>query len=153
MRAHALTFPTLSVAAHLGAAALAGVAVDAPPLASAANLTAVLCMAWTLASLTPRAADRFGGLGRAAALTVGCPLALLVVGVLFAGAIERGGYAPATQAALFAPWQYLFFALSGWALMKACGANFWKKPLAASAIVAIVPTLLLYALTLAFVSR
>ena len=153
MPVRALTFQTLSAAAHLGLAALAGAVIDAPPLAAVANLTAVLCMAWTLASLTPRAAERFGGLGRAAALTIGCPLALLAVGVLFAGAIERGGYAPATQAALFAPWQYAFFALSCWALTKAGGFNLWKKPVIASAIVAIVPTLLLYALTLAFVSR
>ena len=153
MPARALTFPTLSAAAHLGAAALAGAVIDMPLLANAANLTAVLCMAWTLASLAPRAAERFGGLGRAAALTVGCPLAMLAVGILFAGAIERGGYAPATQAALFAPWQYAFFALSCWALMKAGDSNFWKKPVIASAIVAIVPTLLLYALTLAFMPR
>ena len=151
MRAHdALTFPILAIAAHLGTAALASVALDMPLLANPL-LVAVLCMAWTLASVAPGAAERLGGLGRAMALTVGCPLALLVVDALFAGAIERGGYAPAIQAALFAAWWHLFFALSAWALIKAHDANLWKKPLVASAIVAAVPTLIMYILTLAFV--
>ena len=105
-------------------------------------------MAWTLA---PRAAERLGGLGLALALAVSCPLALLAVGVLYAGAIERGGCAPAAQAAQFALWRHLFFALSVWALIKARDANLWKKPPVASAIVAAVPTLIMYALTLAFV--
>ena len=150
MRAHVLTFPILSTAAHLGIAATASVALDAPLLANPL-LVAVLCMAWTLASVAPRAAERLGGLGRALALTVDCPLALLVVGILFAGALERGGYAPAKQAAMFAAWWHLFFALSVRALIKACDANLWKKPLVASAIVAAVPTLIMYILTLAFV--
>ena len=151
MRAHdALTFPILSVIAHLGMLAIASVALDMPLLANPL-LVAVFCMAWTLASAAPRAAERFGGLGRALALAVGCPLALLVVGALFAGAIERGGYAPAAQAALFALWWHLFFALSVRALIKAYDASLWKKPLIASAIVAAVPTLIMYILTLAFV--
>ena len=150
MRAQALTFPILSVIAHLGTAAMASVAFDAPLIANPL-LVAVLCMAWTLASAAPGAAERLGGLGRALALTVGCPLGLLVVGVLFAGAMERGGYKPAAQAALFAAWWHLFFALSVWALIKAYDANLWKKPLIASAIVAAVPTLIMYILTLAFV--
>ena len=151
MRAYdALTFPILSVIAHLGIAAMASVALDMPLLANPL-LVAVLCMAWTLAFAAPRAAERLGGLVRALALTVGCPLALLVVGALYAGAIERGGYAPAAQAALFAAWWHLFFALTVWALIKAHDANLWKKPLVASAIVAAVPTLIMYILTLAFV--
>ena len=107
-------------------------------------------MAWTLAFAAPRAAERLGGLG-GRGRSVGCPLALLAVGVLYADAIERGGYAPAAQAALFALWRHLFFALSVWALIKACDANLWKKPIVASAIAAAVPTLILYDLTLAFV--
>ena len=151
MRARdALTFPILSVIAHLGMLAMASVALDAPLIANPL-LVAVLCMAWTLASAAPSAAERLGGLGRALALAVGCPLALLVVGALYAGAIERGGYAPAAQAALFALWWHLFFALSVWTLIKAYDANLWKKPLLASAIVAAVPTLIMYILTLAFV--
>ena len=90
MRAHdALTFPILSVIAHLGMLAIASVALDMPLLANPL-LVAVFCMAWTLASAAPSAAERLGGVGRALALAVGCPLALLVVGVLYAGAIERG---------------------------------------------------------------
>ena len=151
MRAHdALIFPILSVIAHLGMLAMASAALDAPLIANPL-LVAVLCMAWTLASVAPGAAERLGGLGRALALTVGCPLALLVVGALYAGAIERGGYAPAIQAAMFAAWWHLFFALSAWALIKAHDANLWKKPLVASAIVAAVPTLIMYILTIAFV--
>ena len=150
MRAHDPIFPILSVIAHLGMLAVGSVALDMPLLANP-HLVAVLCMAWTLASAAPRAAERLGGLGRARARAVGCPLALLVVGALFADSLERGGYAPAIQAALFAAWWHLFFALSAWALMKAHDANLWKKPLAASAIVAAVPTLIMYILTLAFV--
>ena len=150
MRAHDPTFPILSVIAHLGIAALASVALDMPLLVNP-HLTAVFLMAWMLASVAPGAAERLGGLGRARALAVGCPLALLVVGALYAGAIERGGYAPAIQAAMFAAWWHLFFALSVRTLIKAYDANLWKKPLVASAIVAAVPTLIMYILTLAFV--
>ena len=150
MRAHDPTFPILSVIAHLGIAAMASAALDMPLLANPL-LVAVLCMAWTLASVAPGAAERLGGLGRAMALTVGCPLALLAVGALFAGAIERAGYAPAIQAAMFALWWHLFFAMSVRTLIKAYDANLWQKPLVASAIVAAVPTLIMYILTLAFV--
>ena len=130
MRAHDPTFPILSVIAHLGMLAMGSAALDMPLLANPL-LVAVLCMAWTLASAAPSAAERLGGLGRALALAVGCPLALLVVGALYAGAIGRGGYAPAAQAAMFALWWHLFFALSVRTLIKAYDANLWKKPLVA----------------------
>ena len=151
MRAHdALIFPILSVVAHLGMVAMESAALDMPLLVNP-HLTAVFLMAWMLASVAPSAAERLGGLGRALALAVGCPLALLVTGMLYADSLERNGYAPATQAALFALWWHLFFTLTICALQIFVVRLPWRRRLYMAWIVALVPTLIMYILTLAFV--
>ena len=151
MRAHhALIFPILSVIAHLGMLAMGSAALDMPLLVNP-HLVAVFGMAWLLASVAPGAAERLGGLGRALALAVGCPLALLVMGMLHADALERNGHEPVAKAALFALWWHLFFALTIGALQVFVERLPWRRRLYMASIVALVPTLIMYILTLAFV--